>query len=660
MLGRLNIQSGKAQTAQQRNSKRFNIERYIIVNMKYILFLLFLTIHFSFLTLCEAQEKQGQARIDSLLTQLPEAREDSNKVILLNDLGFTYNSINPDEGLKYGGLGLQLAQKLNWKKGMAAADRILGMNYTVKSDYSGALTYLINALKLSEELGNKEAIARALGNIGNVYVNLSDYSKALEYFFKALKLAEELENKNGIASLLNNIGLVYWNQMNFPKALEYFLKALRINEETGNNNGIALILGNIGLLYSDPSDFPKALEYKMKALKMYETLGDKNGISRNLGNIGTTYLYMAKNSNKPEVSKQLTKIPGGNETAILLKAKAYTDSAIVIENEIGSLKELIVNYKQLSEIKVLLGDHKGALESYTNYTVLKDSVFNMEKDKKLTQTAMQYAFDKKEAATKGEQEKKDIQQRLILYFILAGFVSMIVFSIIVYRQRNKVKIQKQVAENEKRKSDDLLLNILPNEVAEELKTTGASKAKAFTMVTVMFTDFKDFTSLSEKISAELLVDEIHYCFSAFDKIIQKYKIEKIKTIGDAYLCASGLPVSNYTHTGDMLNAAFEIRNFMLQRKEEKEDKGEIPFELRIGIHTGPVVAGIVGIKKYAYDIWGDTVNIAARMEQNSEAGKINISGSTYELVKSKFKCEHRGKIEAKNKGMIDMYFAENT
>ena len=156
----------------------------------------------------------------------------------------------------------------------------------------------------------------------------------------------------------------------------------------------------------------------------------------------------------------------------------------------------------------------------------------MEKDKKLTQTAMQYAFDKKEAATKGEQEKKDIQQRLILYFILAGFVSMIVFSIIVYRQRNKVKIQKQVAENEKRKSDDLLLNILPNEVAEELKTTGTSKAKAFTMVTVMFTDFKDFTSLSEKISAELLVDEIHYCFSAFDKIIQKYKIEKTFAISD--------------------------------------------------------------------------------------------------------------------------------
>jgi class 3 adenylate cyclase len=203
--------------------------------------------------------------------------------------------------------------------------------------------------------------------------------------------------------------------------------------------------------------------------------------------------------------------------------------------------------------------------------------------------------------------------------ILAGFVSVGIFSIILYRQRNKVKTQKLMTENEKKKSDDLLLNILPAEVAEELKATGIAKAKAFTMVTVMFTDFKGFTNISEKVSAELLVDEIHYCFSAFDKIIQQHKIEKIKTIGDAYLCAGGLPVSNYTHPEDILEAAFTIRDFMLQRKKEKESKGEIPFEIRIGIHTGPVVAGIVGVKKYAYDIWGDTVNIAARMEQNSEA-----------------------------------------
>ena len=252
-----------------------------------------------------------------------------------------------------------------------------------------------------------------------------------------------------------------------------------------------------------------------------------------------------------------------------------------------------------------------------------------------------------------------LRQRVYSYAALAGIGLTALLLFFVYRNSKNQKKSTAIIIKEKQRSEELLLNILPSEMVEELKANGTTKAKAFTMVTVMFTDFKDFTTVSEKVSAELLVAEIHHCFSTFDRIIQKYKIEKIKTIGDSYMCASGLPVSNYTHAKDMVNAAFEIRNFMLERKKEKEANDEIPFELRIGIHTGPVVAGIVGIKKFAYDIWGDTVNLAARMEQNCNAGKINISGSTYELVKEKFKCEHRGKIQAKNKGEIDMYFVED-
>ena len=205
---------------------------------------------------------------------------------------------------------------------------------------------------------------------------------------------------------------------------------------------------------------------------------------------------------------------------------------------------------------------------------------------------------------------------------------------------------------------NLLLNILPSEIANELKQTGASQTKSFNEVTVMFADFVDFTKISEKISPELLVKEIHTCFSAFDNILQKHKVEKIKTIGDAYLCAGGLPVTDPDHAVQVINVALEIRNYIQERRKIKEANNEIPFQLRIGIHTGPVVAGIVGIKKYAYDIWGDTVNIAARMEQNSMPGKINISSKTHELVKEKFSCTYRGKIEAKNKGEIDMYFLE--
>lgn len=220
----------------------------------------------------------------------------------------------------------------------------------------------------------------------------------------------------------------------------------------------------------------------------------------------------------------------------------------------------------------------------------------------------------------------------------------------------KVEARTEQLNAEKKKSDDLLLNILPAEVAAELKQTGHCRPKTFSMVTVMFTDFKDFTSVSEKISAELLVDEINHCFSAFDDILQKHKIEKIKTIGDAYMCASGLPALSYTHAFDMVTAALEMKNFMLNHKKEKEGKGEIAFEIRIGIHTGPVVAGIVGTKKFSYDIWGDTVNLAARMESSCEPGNVNISGNTYELVKDKFNCVPRGKIQAKNKGEVDMYF----
>ena len=211
---------------------------------------------------------------------------------------------------------------------------------------------------------------------------------------------------------------------------------------------------------------------------------------------------------------------------------------------------------------------------------------------------------------------------------------------------------------EKRKSDELLLNILPAEIAEELRETGSSKARRFPSVTVMFTDFKDFTRLSELLTPEQLVNEIDYCYRQFDRVIEQYGLEKIKTMGDAYICAGGLPAMNFTHPEDAVGAALDIRDFMNKYKSDRENRSEPFFEIRIGLHTGPVVAGIVGSKKFAYDIWGDTVNLAARMESSGEISKVNISDSTYQMVKDKFTCTRRGKVEAKNKGVIDMYFVE--
>jgi class 3 adenylate cyclase len=211
---------------------------------------------------------------------------------------------------------------------------------------------------------------------------------------------------------------------------------------------------------------------------------------------------------------------------------------------------------------------------------------------------------------------------------------------------------------EKSKSDDLLLNILPLETANELKAQGFAKPKQFDQVTVLFTDFKNFTSISEKLSAHELVEEINFCYSNFDRIITKYGIEKIKTIGDSYMCVGGLEISDKEVVVNTVNAALEIRDFMNEESIRRKEKNEFYFDIRIGLHTGPVIAGIVGIKKFAYDIWGNTVNIASRMESASEPGKINVSGETYEIIKSEFSCEYRGKVMAKNKGDIDMYFVE--
>jgi class 3 adenylate cyclase len=223
------------------------------------------------------------------------------------------------------------------------------------------------------------------------------------------------------------------------------------------------------------------------------------------------------------------------------------------------------------------------------------------------------------------------------------------FAGIFFTQRNRIS-------KEKKRSDELLLNILPEETAEELKSTGSAQTKSFESVSVLFTDFKNFTQASEKLSPQELVAEINHCYSEFDKIVSKYHIEKIKTIGDAYMCAGGLPVKNNTHPVDVVNAGLEMQHFIETNKKERKAKGLPFFELRLGIHTGPVVAGVVGTKKFAYDIWGDTVNTASRMESSGETGKVNISGATYELVKEKFKCDYRGEIEAKGKGKVKMYF----
>jgi class 3 adenylate cyclase len=204
-----------------------------------------------------------------------------------------------------------------------------------------------------------------------------------------------------------------------------------------------------------------------------------------------------------------------------------------------------------------------------------------------------------------------------------------------------------------------LLNILPAKVAKELQQDGYATPRDYESVTVLFTDFKSFTRIAEGLTPYELIAELNSYFNAFDNIIDKFNLEKIKTIGDAYMCAGGIPEPNNTHPVDALRVGLAMQEHMRIKNEKRIEQGLTPWELRVGIHTGPIIAGVVGSKKYAYDIWGDTVNIASRMESNGEPGRVNISQSTYDLVKDRFDCLYRGKIAAKNKGEIDMYFVKN-
>lgn len=222
----------------------------------------------------------------------------------------------------------------------------------------------------------------------------------------------------------------------------------------------------------------------------------------------------------------------------------------------------------------------------------------------------------------------------------------------VMEQKEETEHQKMLLEAEKDKVEKLLLNILPEETVDELKHRGKARARSYRTVSVMFADFEGFTRISENMKPQELVAELDGYFIQFDEIIEKWNVEKIKTMGDAYMCAGGIPIRNKSNPIEIVLAGLEMQRHVRSVAENKA----VPWNLRIGIHTGSLVAGVVGIKRFAYDIWGDTVNVASRMESGGENGMVNVSGTTYEQIKEFFVCEHRGKVEAKNKGEVDMYF----
>ena len=612
--------------------------------------------------------------IDSLKKILLRSMEDSIRVDVLNRLSKAFFDSNPDTAITISNSAKVLAEKMNYKKGLALAYKNIGIGYYMRGKYKEAVLNWQQAITVYKMLNDKIGVANMLSNQGAVYFNQGDDAKALELHLQSLKMSEYLNDTLRIVTSLSNIGIVYLNkEATYKRALDYFLRSFRLSSAIKDDYLIGTSAVNLGETYYKLKDDSTALVYLIQSRKAYQS--EPENLPYTLNYIGKVYTRQ-KSFQKPitihteayGISKRLdTKLDQTQSLVGLAEAyyasgdiassiDAYKQS-IDVAIPLNAVTEIKDAYQGLSAAYSRQKDFTNAFKYQNLLLEIKDTIYNINIDKKLG--TLQFAFDleKKEGEISLLNKDKEIQvqelqrQKIVTTASIGGFLTVLLFASIFFKQRNRIS-------NEKKRSEKLLLNILPAETAEELKATGTAKTRKLEMVSVLFTDFKNFTQASEILTAEELVEEINYCYSEFDRIVTRFGIEKIKTIGDSYMCAGGLPISNNTHPFDVVAAGLEMVKFIEINKQERIARGQTYFELRLGIHSGPVVSGIVGIKKFAYDIWGDTVNTASRMESSGHVGKVNISGTTYELIKDKFTCVHRGKIEAKNKGFIDMYFVE--
>lgn len=578
---------------------------------------------------------------------------------------------------------LQLAITAKYTKGMAKAYNSLGNILAEKGDYLIALNYYNNSLEISKTNFDTASYAGTCIAMGILHYDRGNSLKSLALFEQALRLNHEVNDIREMGRINNNIGVIYHEQGNYGLAMEYFVKAVSLFEQCGEKRGIASGLNNLGDLYASQEKYEEALSYNIRSLEMRKDLGDIRGMANCYNVIGDNYsqqekftealLFYKKSANIREElgeKKAMSRVYG-NIGQLYLKQNNYQEGmlwcrqAFELAREIGAKMEELVSCDCLFNIYKALNKPEIALQYHERMFALEDSL----KSEETAQLLQVLEFKKimVEDSLQKEQEKvlvemehqtqvsrKNKQRNT---FIIIG-IAIFLFAGGLYSRLRFIRKSSEIIRSEKDRSEKLLLNILPAETAMELKAKGYVKARSFDLVTVMFTDFKSFTQMSENLSAQELVNEIDYCFRFFDKIISRHNIEKIKTIGDAYMCAGGLPIPNDTNPIDIVAAALDIQSFMLKLKEKRIKANKPYFELRIGIHSGNVIAGVVGTKKFQYDIWGDTVNIASRMESCGEVGHVNISKSTYELVKSKYDCIDRGEVDVKNKGAMEMYFVK--
>ena len=636
----------------------------------------------------------ARAQNDSLWSVWNSAAQpDSARLKAMQVLAWKAVFEKPDSGMALAHKQLELAVKANDVKARFEAYTTLAVGSSMKSDYVTSLDYLQQCLLTARAMPDPKREANTYSNMSNVYKNLGDLPLALEHLQKSLRIDTELSNKEGLAGTYNNIGNIHTELGDLPKALEHYQRSAQLAEELNNDKGRAQALMNLGATHLEMGDRMRALEEFLKSLSLYRTMGRKLEMGMAFNNLGRTYARLERE----------------------VEAHASLDSARTLFTELGSNRQLARNHyyrgdllmeegkarEAISECKLGLdiarqnnlpqqrkecseclmmayersGDLANAFRAQKEYMQVGDSLDALNNSKEVMRLDLQRQFQERQIADSLDNVRqrfeeqleytrklgREREQRNIILFSGVGVLLLAgaLWNRLRYTRRSRATIQQ-----EKERSEELLHNILPIEVAAELKAKGHANAKHFDQVTMLFTDFKGFTQVSELLTPTELVEELNVCFKAFDVITGTYHIEKIKTIGDAYMAAGGVPEPRESAVCDTVMAALAMQDFMQRHYRERVRAGLPGFQMRVGLHTGPVVAGIVGMKKFAYDIWGDTVNTASRMESSGEVGQVNISESTYALLREHaghlFDFEPRGKVQAKGKGELEMYFVRRS
>ncbi len=481
-------------------------------------------------------------------------------------------------------------------------------------DFDTGFECLQNSIIFAEEQNDPTSIAWTSYLLASFYVEMKQYDNSEEAYKRSLDIFENIHDIEGYTSTLSGLGNVAFSRKEYDKAIYYYETALPTTIERKIPSVEARVYNDLGTTYEQLGDYKKALDYLHKSYDIRLELKNFLGMSTTELNLGRVYTTL----------------------------NDYTKALFYYEKAVESAKSVLANprlqraYQGMAEVYKLLDDTKQALAYFEKYMEIHTIVVGEENEAKYATLEAKHNLEK----SKQESEIHRLKN-------------------IELKQANDLIAQQNVyIIEEKIKSERLLLNILPEEVAEELKEKGYATPKFYTQATIIFTDLKGFTNLVEQVQPQEIIEDLNTCFLAFDEICEEYNLEKIKTIGDAYMAVGGVPLKNKTNPIDAVKAGLAMQHFMQKWKTEKEAKGLPVWELRVGIHTGCLIAGVIGKNKFAYDVWGDSVNVASRMESSGEVGKVNISETTYELIKHHFECESRGMIQAKNKGKISMYFVQ--